>query len=79
MALSRIEEDSETWSKPLEKSLATTEATANPEIMELAESLNKAIKNSPNTVQGLSKYNINMDNCKIGVIGDNVSINTLNI
>ena len=41
--------------------------------MELATTL------TPKTVQGLSKYNINMDNCKIGVIGDNVTIHTLSL
>jgi len=79
MALARIENDAETWAKPLEKSLAETNAEGNAEIMELARLLHEAIQNSPQTVEGLSKFNINMSNCKVGVIGDKVKINTINL
>jgi hypothetical protein len=79
MALLKIEEDAETWKKPLEQSFRTTEISSNTEIIELLNRLTEAIKNSPETVQGLRKYDIKVEGGKVGIIGDNAKVDTMNL
>lgn len=80
MALSKIEEDAEIWKPIIDKSIEKTSASEIDEIKELCERLLEAIKQSPETIQGLNQFNIKVESGgKVGVIGNQIKIDTMNL
>lgn len=80
MALSKIENGSETWKKILEESLESTGAATKDEIKELCQRLIEAIKQSPETIQGLNQFNIKVESgATVGNIAHTIKIGTMNL
>lgn len=62
MALEEHEKDPDTWGKPLEKSLAETDAGKDENIISTANDLINALKDTPEGKTALGKFNIQADN-----------------
>lgn len=80
IALSKIEEGSESWKKILEESLESTGVATKDDIKELYQRLIEAINQSPETIKGLNQFNIKVEKGgTVGAIGNQIKIDTMNL
>lgn len=74
MVLEQHEKDPDTWEKPLEKSLTDTEAAKAPEVIDAVALLKQALESSSEGRKIISKYNLNIQNSEVGIIGDRAKV-----
>jgi disulfide oxidoreductase YuzD len=74
MALVKIEEKPEVWEAPLKETLVETGADKDEEIIRAAEKLVTALKSTPEGREVIGKYNLNIKDSQVGVIGDRAEI-----
>ena len=74
MALVKIEEKPEGWEATLKETLVETGADKDEEIIRAAEKLVTALKSTPEGQEVIGKYNLNIKDSQVGVIGDRAEI-----
>ncbi|MFW5640152.1 MAG: hypothetical protein ACOC0H_03190 [Thermodesulfobacteriota bacterium] len=73
-ALKKYEEKPAVWEAPLQETLMEIGGGQDKEIMEAVKALKQAMETSPEGRQILSKYNLDIKDSQIGVIGDNARV-----
>jgi hypothetical protein len=58
----------------VQEEIEITKADKDPDILKALEKLTAALKESPEGQKVISKYNLNITDSKIGVVGDNAKI-----
>lgn len=71
------ESPSESSKETLAELLAQECAADDPHLKQLAQTLLEALNNTPEGNKALAKYNINLSNSRVGIIGDNAIIDSL--
>ncbi len=66
--------DSKNRQGTVQEEIQITKADKDPDILKALENLAEALKASPEGQKVISKYNLNITDSKIGVVGDNAKI-----
>ena len=74
VALNKYEEKPAVWEAPLKDVLVETETHKAEEVLEAVEALKKALEQTPEGREAVSKYILNIQNSEVGVIGDNAKV-----
>ncbi len=70
MALANIEKSPDIWKGPLEEAVIESEADKNETIIQAAQALINTMRKTPEGNQVLAKYQVNLTNSTVGIIGD---------
>ena len=73
-ALTQYEEKPAVWEAPLKDALVETETQEADEVLKAVEALRQALEQTPEGREAISKYKLNIQNSKVGMIGNGTTV-----